>query len=228
MARVVLTDIEGTTSSITFVKDVLFPYAANHMLGFLQNHWNEPAVQQEISAISEEAGAGVSTPEQANELLQQWISEDRKITPLKSLQGMIWKSGYESGAYQAHVYPDVPHQLIAWKRSGIDLFVYSSGSIAAQKLFFGFSDAGDLTPLFSDYFDTTIGGKRDAESYARIAKEIGTPAGDILFLSDIIEELDAAKQSGMQTTLLDRQHQALPTTHNVVDSFSDIHPNNKA
>ncbi|MDF1780311.1 MAG: acireductone synthase [Alcanivoracaceae bacterium] len=224
MARVVLTDIEGTTSSISFVKDVLFPYAANHMLAFLQKNWNEPTIQHEVSEIIAEAGTNISTPEQANELLQQWIREDKKITPLKSLQGMIWKSGYQSGAYQAHVYPDVPHQLADWKKSGIDLFVYSSGSIAAQKLFFGFSDAGDLTPLFSDYFDTTIGGKRDAESYARIAKKIGVSANEILFLSDIVEELDAAKQSGMQTMLLDRQHQAAPSTHNVVDSFSDIYP----
>lgn len=230
MIRAVLTDIEGTTSSISFVKEVLFPYAAKEMLSFLQKNWANDSVAKQITAISAESGTNVGTPEQANDILQRWITADKKATALKALQGMIWKAGYEDGSYRAHMYPDVAHQLATWREQGLILYVYSSGSIAAQKLFFRYSEAGDLTPLFSDYFDTTFGGKREEESYRRIAHNIGFPEDEILFLSDIKEELDAAKNAGMQTTLLDRQHSLSSSTaqpsphapHPSVNSFSDI------
>lgn len=222
MIRAVLTDIEGTTSSISFVKDVLFPYAANAMLPFLQKNWENADVIKQIHAISTETDENISTPERANDILQQWITEDRKVTPLKTLQGMIWKSGYEGGSYRAHMYPDVAHQLASWQQQGLALYVYSSGSIAAQKLFFRHSEAGDLTPLFSNYFDTTSGAKRETASYQNIAQNIGLAEKEILFLSDITEELDAANAAGMQTILLDRQHNAAPCKHKIVDSFSDI------
>lgn len=231
MIRAVLTDIEGTTSSISFVKEVLFPYAAKEMLNFLKKNWQNEDVIKQVSAISAESASDISSPEQANDILQSWIAADKKITPLKALQGMIWKAGYEDGSYQAHVYPDVAHQLKKWRDQGLGLYVYSSGSIAAQKLFFRYSEAGDLTPLFSDYFDTTSGGKREEESYHRIANSIGFPEDEILFLSDIKEELDAAQSAGMKTVLLDRQRIALPSNtqalHLQVDSFSDIHPNKR-
>lgn len=224
MARVVLTDIEGTTSSISFVKDVLFPYAARHLPVWLAANWHTPAVQTQIHDMAAHTDAPLTTAEQANAVLQQWITEDRKLTPLKALQGMIWKQGYIEGAYKAHMYPDAPVYLKAWKQQGLALYVYSSGSTAAQKLFFRYSEAGDLTDLFSGYFDTTIGAKRERDAYVRISDAIGTPAQDILFLSDIIEELDAARSAGMQTCWLDRGNSRLPCPHPRVNSFSEIDP----
>ena len=222
MPRAIVTDIEGTTSSITFVKDVLFPYAAQHMLAFLQANWHDDAVREQIAALETDAGKTLATSEAANDVLQQWIVEDRKATPLKALQGMIWKAGYESGAYTAHLYPEVADCLRAWRAQGLPLYVYSSGSIAAQKLFFGYSDAGDLTPLFSGYFDTTSGGKREVQSYRNIAAAIGEPANELLFLSDIVEELDAARDAGFQTILLDREQSAPACDHQRVTDFNQI------
>ena len=224
MIRCILTDIEGTTSSISFVKEVLFPYAVSHMHDFLTEQWENPDVQVQIEAIATEVGSPVSTPAQASAILQAWIAQDLKITPLKALQGMIWQAGYESGAYKAHMYPDAPLQLKQWKASGLSLYVYSSGSIAAQKLFFGYSEAGDLTALFSGFFDTTSGGKRDVASYRTISTSIGVPAKEILFLSDIIEELDAARESGMRTVWLDRENTLAPCSHPRAQSFSEICP----
>lgn len=222
MVQAVVTDIEGTTSSISFVKEVLFPYAAAHMADFLREHWDEPAVQEQIRAMASDTGEKVTTADDADRILQQWIREDRKVTPLKALQGMIWKAGYQSGAYTAHVYPDTAPALRRWHAAGLPLYVYSSGSIAAQKLFFGYSDAGDLTPLFSGYFDTTTGMKQEVDSYRKIALAIGVPASEILFLSDIEGELDAAREAGFQTILLDRDGKAPASSHKCVKSFADI------
>ncbi len=222
MVRAVVTDIEGTTSSISFVKEVLFPYAAAHMATFLREHWDEPAVQEQIRALAADTGQAVATADDANRILQQWIREDRKATPLKALQGMIWKAGYQSGAYTAHLYPDTAPALRRWHDAGLPLYVYSSGSIAAQKLFFGYSDAGDLTPLFSGYFDTTTGMKQETESYRKIAAAIGVPASEVVFLSDIEGELNAAREAGFQTVLLDRDGKAPTSSHRCVKSFADI------
>lgn len=224
MATAVLTDIEGTTSSIAFVKEVLFPYAAEHIGAFLARHWDDESVREQLAALREETGDDVATPEQANRILQRWIAEDRKATPLKTLQGMLWRAGYENGDYQAHIYPDAVHQLKRWHERGIKLYVYSSGSVAAQKLFFGYSEAGDLRPLFSGYFDTRTGPKKEAQSYRRIAELMGRPAGDILFLSDVTGELDAAREAGMKTILLDRDGKAPPCDHRTVRNFSAIEP----
>jgi enolase-phosphatase E1 len=227
MIKAVVTDIEGTTSSISFVKEVLFPYAAAHMESFLQQHWQEAAVQQQVQALAEAGDArvdagSVNSVEAANAVLQRWIREDRKATPLKALQGMIWKAGYESGAYTAHLYPDTAPALQRWHDQGLPLYVYSSGSIAAQKLFFGYSDAGDLTPLFSGYFDTTTGMKQETESYQKIVATLNLPAEQVLFLSDIEGELDAAKAAGLQTILLDRDNSISSSAHHRVTSFADI------
>lgn len=222
MVRVVLTDIEGTTSSIRFVKEVLFPYAAAALPQFLADHWQDAAVQQQVQALRAELGEPLADAAAVNALLQPWIEQDRKHTVLKALQGMIWDHGYRSGAYQAHMYEEVPAALRRWHDAGLPLYVYSSGSIAAQKLFFGFSTAGDLTGLFSGYFDTTSGGKREADSYRRITAAIGCEPGQILFLSDIVEELDAAAAAGLQTTLLDRDGLAPTCSHPVVTDFDRI------
>lgn len=222
MIRAIVTDIEGTTSSIAFVKDVLFPYAARELPRFLEMNWQDPSVREQISALTGMTDEPVETPAQASRILQQWIHEDRKATPLKALQGMIWKSGYQNGDYQAHIYDDAVEQLRRWHKAGIPLYVYSSGSLAAQKLFFGHSEAGDLQPLFSGHFDTTTGAKQETASYQRIAKQINLPPAEILFLSDVTGELDAARQAGMQTVLVDRDGAAPECGHPRVRSFAEI------
>ncbi|TCZ88100.1 acireductone synthase [Lysobacter sp. N42] len=226
--RAILTDIEGTTSSISFVKDVLFPYARRALPGFVREHGHEPEVRRWLDVVATENGA-VCSDDTIVEILQGWIDEDRKHTALKALQGMIWRAGYRNADFTAHIYPDAAAQLREWHDAGIPLYVYSSGSVPAQKLFFGHSDAGDLTPLVSNWFDTEIGGKREAASYARIAEALAVAPGDVLFLSDVVEELDAAREAGMQTVLLDRREDyPQPRTgeathgHRRVESFADV------
>jgi enolase-phosphatase E1 len=222
--RAVLTDIEGTTSSISFVKDVLFPYARKRLPAFVETHADKPQVQHWLHEAAREAGLVSASHSEIIAVLLRWIDEDRKATPLKALQGMIWEDGYRGGEYRAHVYPEVAPQLREWKAQHVDLYVFSSGSVPAQKLLFSYSDAGDLTPLFSGYFDTEIGAKREVESYRRIVAAIGRPAVEILFLSDIVEELDAARSAGMRTTLLARPPAACPAvaTHPCVTTFASI------
>ena len=224
MIKAILTDIEGTTSSISFVKDVLFPYARKRLPAFVETHTDDPEVQHWLHEAAKEAGLVSATREEVIDLLIGWIDADRKSTALKALQGMIWAAGYADGEYRAHVYPEVPARLRAWRDAGTRLYVYSSGSVSAQKLLFGHTDAGDLTPLFSGYFDTETGAKRDARSYQRIAEAIGVPASEILFLSDITEELDAARAAGMQTTLLARAPGRCPdgSAHTCVPDFDAI------
>ncbi|WP_448097449.1 acireductone synthase [Luteibacter yeojuensis] len=223
--RAVLTDIEGTTSSIDFVKDVLFPYARKHLPAYVETHTDEAEVQHWLHEAAKEAGIMEATRGEIIDMLIRWIDEDRKSTALKALQGMIWREGYESGVYVSHMYPEVAGQLRAWHAQGLKLYVYSSGSVPAQKLLFGFTQDGDLTPLFSGYFDTQTGHKREVESYRRIADAIGLPPGQVLFLSDIREELDAAREAGMRTTQLVRPPSALNDNgHLAVTDFNAITP----
>ena len=203
MAQCILTDIEGTTSSISFVRDVLFPYAARALPDHIRRHREHPEVAAQVAAIRVLMDHEASLEEIIVQLLE-WIERDAKVTPLKALQGMVWVHGYQSGAYRAHVYPDAYVALQAWRAAQIPLYVYSSGSVQAQKLFFGHTEYGDLTDLFAGYFDTTSGPKKETSSYARIATAIGQPAGDILFLSDVPDELRAARAAGMQTCWLVR------------------------
>ena len=201
--RAILTDIEGTTSSISFVKDVLFPYARRALPRFVAARGKEPGVRKWLDAVAAENG-GICQDEVIVEVLQGWIDEDRKHTALKALQGMIWADGYRNVDFTAHIYPDAAKALREWHAAGLPLYVYSSGSVPAQRLFFGHSDAGDLTTLFSGWYDTEVGGKREARSYRNIVESIGLPAGEILFLSDVVEELDAAREAGLATVLVDR------------------------
>jgi enolase-phosphatase E1 len=216
--KAILTDIEGTTSAVSFVFDVLFPYAAKHLPDFVLAHADEPQVAEQLAAVRAEAGEVDADVERVIEILLGWIAADRKATPLKALQGMVWAEGYRAGQLKGHVYPDAVEALKRWKQRGYDLYVYSSGSIQAQQLIFGCSEAGDLTPLFSGYFDTTSGPKRDAQSYRAITQAIGCPAEEIVFLSDIVEELDAARAAGMQTVGLAREGGEL-AGHETVASF---------
>ncbi|MCQ4347410.1 acireductone synthase [Pseudomonas stutzeri] len=221
--KTILTDIEGTTSAVSFVFDVLFPFAVEHLPDFVRAQAEAPAVAAQLDAVRAESGEPDADVERVIAILLEWIAADRKATPLKALQGMVWEQGYRAGRLKGHVYPDAVETLKAWKAAGLELYVYSSGSIQAQKLIFGCSEAGDLTPLFSGYFDTTSGGKRESESYARIAAAIGRPAGEILFLSDVVQELDAARAAGMATCGLARDGGEL-AGHPSVTSFAAIEP----
>ena len=199
----ILTDIEGTTSSISFVKDVLFPYARRALPRFVHEHGHEAEVRRWLDQVALENG-GLCQDAMIVETLQGWIDEDRKHTALKALQGMIWEAGYASADFTAPVYPDAVDALRGWHEAGHALAVYSSGSVPAQKLLFAHTDAGDLTGLFSAWFDTTVGGKREAGSYARIVRELGVAASQVMFLSDVVAELDAAREAGLGTVLVDR------------------------
>ncbi|MCQ2031777.1 acireductone synthase [Stutzerimonas zhaodongensis] len=221
--KAVLTDIEGTTSAVSFVFDVLFPYAQAHLPAFVREHSKEPAVAAQLDAVRSESGESGADDERVIGILLEWIEADRKATSLKALQGMVWAEGYRAGQLKGHVYPDAVSALRRWHEQGYGLYVYSSGSIQAQKLIFGCAEAGDLTPLFSGYFDTGSGHKRESESYIRIADSIGLDAEQILFLSDVVEELDAAQQAGMQTCGLVRDGGTLGR-HQVVQSFDAIDP----
>jgi len=220
--RAVLTDIEGTTTSLSFVKDVLFPYARRHIAGFVRNNSNDPEVTAQIEAVRKQAGNMQMSLDQVIEHLHEWIDQDRKITSLKSLQGLLWAHGYAAGDYHGHVYADAVAALRAWKQAGISLNVFSSGSVLAQRLLFAHTGAGDLTGLFDAYFDTTVGAKTDPGSYRRIAASMQIPPEDIVFLSDIEAELDAARMAGMQTIQLLRDGQPAPGAHLLARDFSQI------
>lgn len=221
--KAILTDIEGTTSAVSFVFDVLFPYAAKHLPDFVRPHADRADVAEQLAAVRRDNNEPGADVERVIDILLGWIAEDRKATPLKALQGMVWEQGYQAGQLKGHVYPDAVEALKRWHQDGFKLFVYSSGSIQAQKLIFGCSEAGDLSPLFNGYFDTTSGPKREAQSYQRISQAIGLDAAQILFLSDIVEELDAARTAGMATCGLAREGGEL-AGHITVDSFARIDP----
>lgn len=220
MIRAILTDIEGTTSSLSFVHDELFPYSRSRLPDYVRAHRNDPAVRKQIDAVREASNA--ETEEQVISTLLKWIDEDRKITPLKALQGMIWEHGFENGDFKGHVYDDAARWLRAWNARGLKLYVFSSGSVHAQKLLFGYSDHGDLASLFSGFFDTTIGAKREPAAYITIAREIGLPPGEILFLSDIAQELDAAREAGMQTMQVLRDGVTPQAGHPAARNFDEV------
>lgn len=226
----ILLDVEGTTSSIAFVYDVLFAYAKKHVAEYFDNHHNDPVVCAAAEELAVEVGSceTLDTPEGRTQLTLAAIGlmdRDIKSTPLKSLQGMIWRDGFESGQLVSHIFDDVPVALEQWANSGIDVRIYSSGSIEAQKLFFGHTSAGDLTCFFSGHYDTTTGPKREQASYSSIATAMGMPARQILFISDVGAELDAARAAGMQTAAAIRPgNRPLESLyeHETIRSFDEI------
>jgi enolase-phosphatase E1 len=215
----VLLDIEGTTCPVQFVSETLFPYAASKLGAFLDSRTNDVAVQQLLSQVAQ---AWKEDPNPAAQVLLkaapenvilstrvlpylQWlIEQDRKFTPLKELQGLVWEAGYECGALEGPLYEDVAPALHRWRDAGLGLGVYSSGSVKAQQLIYGHSNVGDLRPLFQHWFDTTIGPKLEPESYIQISKDLNTNPQSILFISDSIGELTAARTSGLAVLLCDR------------------------
>ncbi|MEN9742619.1 MAG: acireductone synthase [Bacteroidota bacterium] len=222
--KYILTDIEGTTSSVSFVYEVLFPYFRAHIQDLpklsLINEVKQ-AFSEVIEIVEQEEQKHITTTEEVLDYLRLWSDQDRKITPLKNLQGLIWKSAYESGDIKGHVYDDVPTALNQWRANGLKLGVFSSGSIAAQKLLFRFSEFGDLTAHFSNHFDTTTGSKKETETYTSIATFLGLEPNEILFLSDIADELKAADQAGFQTLQLLRPGTEVAWPH-TVQNFIEI------
>lgn len=202
----ILTDIEGTTTEVSFVYDILFPYFRSHMDEWktVDSDQMNQVLEQTRVLVLEERSINLSNKEAIFDQLRQWSIEDRKVTPLKTFQGMVWEQGFKSGAIKGHMYPDVKPALERWAKMGMKLAIFSSGSIAAQKQLFGFSTEGDLTPYFSAYFDTTTGMKRDEQTYHLIAQQLHTSANSVLFLSDIPQELEAANAAGMRTLQLVR------------------------
>lgn len=222
MIKAIVTDIEGTTSDIRFVHSVLFPYARERLADIVRQHGSDPEIAQALDALRQELGQPDADSETLIAALNQFMDEDRKSTALKQLQGIIWRAGYRNGDFQGHLYPEVATQLAAWQQQGLRLYVYSSGSVEAQQLLFGYSNAGDLRPLFSDYFDTRVGAKRETGSYRTIAQAIGLPAEQLLFLSDIRQELDAAQEAGWHTCQLIRDDADNVSRHRQVARFDQI------
>ena len=222
MIRAIVTDIEGTTSDIRFVHEVLFPYARENLAAFIAAFQHREDVALALSDLRDEIAQPQATVEDLITVLFGFMDEDRKSTALKALQGMIWRDGYLNGSFTGHLYADVLPAFKAWQAQGIKLYVYSSGSVAAQKLLFGYSDAGDITNLFSGYFDTHVGAKRETASYHNIAAEIGLPPDELLFLSDIHQELDAAQDAGWNTVQLIRGEADTASRHRQVNRFDQI------
>ena len=220
----IVTDVEGTATSIAFAKEKLFPYARAHLSDFLADHGEDPDIASLLAEARALAGLTDIDLRATVRLLQGWIDADKKATPLKALQGLIWKDGFARGELVSDVYADAAAGLRRWHRAGIRLYVYSSGSVQAQRLIFAHTPYGDLTPLFSGFFDTRVGGKLDQASYHVIAAAIDTEPGELLFLSDHVGELDAARHAGWHTTALDRGEAVLPEriTHPVAHNFDEV------
>jgi enolase-phosphatase E1 len=237
--QAVLLDIEGTTTPVEFVSQVLFPYARERLKGLLDQFGSSEEIRADIEVLQREYAASLGqqpapppwiadTPEcQRDSVLAYlyWLMDrDAKSTALKSLQGKIWEQGYRSGQLRSQVYSDVPPAFARWRQANKAIYIYSSGSILAQKLLFANTVTGDLTPYIRGYFDTTSGPKKDAASYRRIAAEMELPASEILFVSDVTTELDASRLSGMQTALCARPDALLPSSsaHPVIRSFDEV------
>lgn len=236
--RGILLDIEGTTSSVRFVYDVMFPFIRRELEAYLSLHWGDSELVAACDQIAHDAGYESLSdwenyPQSVNtsplQLVQQEVLRlmdgDVKATGLKQIQGLIWDAGFKSGELLAHVYEDVPPALKAWNEAGLDVRIYSSGSVQAQLLFFGHTLVGNLLTQFRGHYDTNVGGKKDSASYAKIADAFSLPAVDILFVSDVVAELDAARKAGLKTALATRPGNAQVASgheHPAIRSFTEI------
>lgn len=227
----ILLDIEGTTSSISFVYDVMFPFVRQHVAMFLDKHWGQDAVSESVEMLFSDAQSvgmdveSIDSPQQACAIVNALMDGDHKTTGLKKLQGQIWQEGFESGELVAHVYDDVVPAIESWYAMGCDIQIYSSGSIQAQKLFFAHTRHGNLLNYFTEHYDTTTGSKKEASSYQEIAAKSGIAPEDFLFISDIPDELAAARQSGFQVVLSCRpENPPIPgdVDYPQIKSFNDI------
>jgi enolase-phosphatase E1 len=207
--QAVLLDIEGTVTPISFVHEVLFPYARDHVSSYLANHFNQPETQADITKLREEQASDTEEMRQPPidsidtvvTYINHLIDLDRKSPALKSIQGKIWKAGYDDGSLKSPVYSDVVEAFERWREAGISINIFSSGSVLAQQLLFAHTEAGDLTGYIDQYFDTSVGKKIDPQSYATIAANLSLNPPQVLFVSDVVAELDAANSAGMQTRM---------------------------
>lgn len=237
--RAILLDIEGTTTPIDFVYKVLFPYANAHAKEFLRKNISSADVRSDVAALrkdhAEDVRAGQSPPawsadSQEAEVASavayiEWLTaKDRKSTALKSIQGRIWEEGYRDGELRSQVFDDVPPALRRWHEQKKTVSIFSSGSVLAQRLLFAHTSDGDLTPFLSQYFDTTTGSKTKGESYSSIAQALGRSPSEVLFISDVVGELDAAKSAGMQTLLCERagNRPQGKNDHQVIRRFDEV------
>jgi enolase-phosphatase E1 len=230
--RAIILDIEGTTTPIAFVTGTLFPYARAHLHSYLNTHEAACADLLDRLGVERQQESDASAPPWSDDsrvstaiAYVEWLMDrDRKSPALKDLQGRIWEDGYRDSELIGQVFSDVPVALHRWRLAGIPAGIFSSGSVLAQRLLFQHSSAGDLRPFLRWHFDTAIGSKREPSSYARIASAVGVASPDILFVSDIVGELDAARTSGMQTILSDRPGNAVTPSHDhhVIRTFHDI------
>jgi enolase-phosphatase E1 len=228
--KAILLDIEGTTTPIDFVHKTLFPYAKAKISAYV--HANYDSLATEIAQIEFERAADenypnrleIASPNSITAYLEYLIDIDRKSTPLKTIQGKIWQEGYESGELLSEVFDDVPRAFKRWKDADKTIAIYSSGSVLAQQMLFRYTTHGDLTPFISNYFDTNTGHKRESASYSKIAEEINFSPGEISFISDITEELDAAAEAGIETLLSVRDGDApvLSKVHRAVRNFDEV------
>jgi enolase-phosphatase E1 len=223
----VVVDIEGTVAATDHVHRVLFPYARERIGDWLAAHRDSPVVGEVLAQTREGGGRPDAGEAEVADILRGWIDEDVKAAPLKTAQGEIWRAGYASGELVSHLYPDVPGALRSWVDGGLALYVYSSGSVAAQRGWFAHTPYGDLTGLFSGYFDLgNAGGKREEASYRRIAEAVGLPGERLLFLSDIPAELDAAAAAGWHTVGVRRPEERYQDLgrHTVVERLDRLDP----
>jgi len=226
---VILLDIEGTTTPIAFVTQTLFPYARVHLPAYLEHQGRTPECRLAVDRLHAEyeadRAAGETLPAWSPLAYLAWLMDrDRKSPALKDLQGRVWEEGYRNGTLLGQVYEDVPAALARWRAAGVPVGIYSSGSVRAQQWLFRRSNAGDLTPLLSWHFDTGVGAKREAASYARIASDVSVPPREILFVSDVAAELDAARRAGMQTALIVRPGNPPQPEggHRIIRSLADL------
>ena len=226
-----LLDIEGTTTPVRFVYETLFPYARKHGPDYLRQFWdsdllrpvrNQLLQQNELDA-PEGAPRLSREPELATAIeYYEWLMDrDRKVTPLKTIQGLVWERGYASGSLHSEVYPDVPRAFSRWREDGLSIAIYSSGSVLAQQQLLRYTNYGDLTGFLSAYFDTGTGGKREVKSYAAIARSLNFAAPDICFVSDTTEEIEAARAAGLKAVLCVRENAPVPLG-SVIGSFDEL------
>ncbi|MCX6850616.1 MAG: acireductone synthase [Verrucomicrobia bacterium] len=219
--KLILLDIEGTVSPLAFVHDVMFPYARQHAGTYLVRYWGTALISQ---LARDAGGEAFASPAEAEAAVHRLMEADAKVTGLKQLQGLIWEEGFRNGELRSLIFDDVPPALACWCQKGREIRIYSSGSVHAQKLFFAHTKRGDLNPHFTGYYDTTTGSKRESASYSAIAADCDLPAEQILFISDVVEELNAARNAGMFTALAVRpgNKPAPPHDHPAIQSFDEL------
>ena len=227
--RAIVLDIEGTTTPVEFVYDVLFPFARTHLAAYLQREAESAACRGAMDQLRGEQARdrtdGLRPPDVLADYVVWLMDRDRKSPGLKALQGLIWEKGYRHGDLRGVVYPDVPRAFERWREQDIDIYIYSSGSVLAQQLLFGSTAAGDLTRFLTGYFDTAVGPKLAPDSYRAIAERSRVAAPQMLFVSDIAGELDGAAAAGWHTALCVRSGgDALsrPEPHPSIHSFDEI------